>query len=403
MFIRDSRFLFLFITACLHMVGIGLIIPSLPELIRRFGTGSSEITLYFGLFYSIYSFMQFLAAPVLGALSDRFGRKPILLLSLLIAAFDYLVMALAPNLVILFVARAISGLCGASVTVCMAYASDISTKTNRGIYFGAISGAFGLGFVIGPAIGGILGSMDPLYPFFTAALLNLINGIYGYFILPESLEVSKRRNFDLKRLNPFKSLRLAFSSKEVFLFCFIYFVVVYCASTHPAIWPLYTEYRFGWNAQQIGISLTLVGMLMMISQGYLSKILMPKFGYLKLLQICVFGNIFAYLAYAISSTDVQIYITIIFSSFFFVSTPAAQSLASEQIDDSLQGEFQGTLVSLSSLSTFLNPLISTQLFSFFAQPKFSIPGMPYVIAALMSVGVSVLILFIKLKKRKNSL
>ena len=191
-----------------------------------------------------------------------------------------------------------------------------------------------------------------------------------------------------------------FLSKDVFTLCGIYFLVVYSAATHPAIWPLYTEFRFCWNAQQIGFSLTLVGILMMLSQGYLSKYLMPKFGYFKLLQLCVFGNIFAYLAYGLAQTDFHIYGAIVFSSFFFVATPAAQSLASDGIADSLQGEFQGTLVGLNSLSTFLNPLISTQVFHTFSSVQ---PGMPYFFAVVMSIAVSVLLLFIKRKKLKNSL
>lgn len=368
------------------MMGVGLVIPSLPDVVRRFVTEEKAVTEYFGYFISVYALMQFLASPLLGALSDLFGRRPVLLISLLMASLDYLLMAFAPSLSWLFLGRTISGLTGASITVCMAYVADISDENNRSSNYGLMGGAFGLGFIIGPVLGGYLGSFAPEIPFLAAALLNLLNFIFGYFVLPESFPKDKRRSLTLNKLNPLLSLRQIFRSDLILSFALIHFLIQFAGLTHPSLWTLYTQHRFNWSTAQVGVSLTLVGILLALSQGVLSRFLIPKFGEYKTLLYCAFGNSLAYIFYGWISEGWIIYLVIIFSSIFFVGQPALQSLAARQVPGHEQGEFQGTLVSLTSLASILNPLIMTGVFGIFSdQSGLYIPGMPYFIASGISL------------------
>jgi DHA1 family tetracycline resistance protein-like MFS transporter len=392
-----ARLLFLFITATLDMIGVGLIIPSLPDVVRRFVTNEAMVTEYFGYFISVYALMQFVASPLLGALSDLYGRRPVLLTSLIMAGLDYLMMAFAPSLTLLFIGRVISGLSGASVTVCMAYVADISDDKNRSTNYGLIGAALGLGFIIGPALGGFLGQIRPEAPFLAAAALNILNFIFGLFVLPESFPKEKRRKPDLKKLNPLVSLKQVFKTPVILTFALVHFLFQLAGMTHPSIWTLYTEHRFGWTSGQVGLSLTLVGLLIAISQGWFTRIIIPKFGEQKTLLYCAFGNFISYILYAQATQGWMMYGVILFTSLFFVAQPALQSLATKNIPSNEQGEFQGALVSLTSLASILNPLIVTRLFAHFSdQEGLYIPGAPYYLAAISSLVAWIIIL-----KRKN--
>lgn len=389
---NKARLIFLFITATLDMIGVGLIIPSLPDVVRRFVTDERLVTEYFGYFISVYALMQFVASPLLGSLSDLYGRRPVLLTSLLMAGLDYIMMAFAPNLTWLFIGRTLSGLTGASITVCMAYVADISDDKNRSANYGLIGAAFGLGFIIGPALGGFLGSFGPETPFLAAAVLNILNFMFGLFVLPESIPRDKRREFKLSKLNPLKTLQEIFKSKLILSFATIHFLVQLAGLTHPSIWTLYTEHRFRWKPAQVGLSLTLVGLLLALSQGFLSRIVIPKWGEYKTVLYCSFGNFVSFLFYAFAFEGWIIYLVILFSSLFFVGQPALQSMASKQVPIEEQGEFQGALVSLTSLASILNPLIATQAFAIFSDGEGSyIPGMPYIIAACISFVTGILL------------
>jgi DHA1 family tetracycline resistance protein-like MFS transporter len=393
----QGRFIFLFITVTLDMIGLGLIIPSLPDVVRRFIADERLVSEYFGYFISAYACMQFLASPLLGSLSDLYGRRPVLLTSIFMAAIDYLFMAFAPNLTLLFVGRMISGLTGASITVCMAYVADISDDTNRSANYGLIGAAFGLGFVIGPALGGFLGAYGPEAPFLAAAFLNLVNFAFGYFVLPESFPKEKRRAMELRKLNPLLKLKQIFKSPLILTFAITYFLIQLAGLTHPSIWTLYTQHRFHWNTTQVGLTLSLVGILMAVSQGWFTRIVIPRLGERKTVLYCAFGNVIAFCLYASAYESWMIYSVLFFSALFFVGQPALQSLTTKLVSAEEQGEFQGSLVSLTSLASILNPLIVTRLFAHFTDNTgLYLPGAPYFFAATMSL-MAWMVIFRKLK------
>lgn len=378
--------LFIFITVTLDMVGIGLVIPSLPDIMRRFIQDEKTVSEYFGYFISLYALMQFIASPLLGTISDRVGRRAILLISLFIAGLDYLVMAFAPTLMILFIGRIISGLTGANITVAMAYIADVSNDENRSKNFGMIGAAFGLGFVIGPAIGGLLGDMGPQYPFIVAAGLNLLNFLFGFFILPESLPESARRKIDWNKINPLSSLRQVFHLPDLFALVCVYFLFQMAGQTHPSIWTLYTETRYGWSTSQVGLSLAAVGVLTAIAQGWLTGLVVPKFGEKKVIFYSCLGFFVAFALFGLATQGWMMYVILAFSAIFWCSQPALQALITKSTPSEQQGELQGSLVSLASLSAILNPIIVTQLFAYFnSHPTFPIPGAPYFFAALVSL------------------
>jgi DHA1 family tetracycline resistance protein-like MFS transporter len=397
MFKPKSPLFFLFITATLDMMGVGLIIPSLPDVVRRFAANDSQVNEYFGYFMSVYSLMQFVASPLLGALSDLYGRRPVLLVSLIMASLDYLLMAFSSSLGWLFIGRLISGLTGASVTVCMASVADISDDKNRSNNYGLMGAALGLGFIIGPALGGFLGKISPTMPFIVAALLNFLNFLFGLFILPETFLKDKRKKIKLKNLNPFSTLREIFKSELILTFAIVHFLFQLAGMTHPSIWSLYTQHRFEWTPEQVGLSLTLVGVLIALAQGWFTRIIIPRWGEQKTLFYCSFGNFISFFLYAMVSEGWMMYGVILFASLFFVAQPALQALATKNIAPSEQGEFQGSLVALTSLAAIINPLLMTKIFSHFSDHQGTyLPGAPYILAALFS-----LIAWLVILKRKE--
>jgi DHA1 family tetracycline resistance protein-like MFS transporter len=392
---------FIFATILLDALGIGILIPIMPDLIRRFSSDPSFVSHYFGYFISVYALMQFMASPFLGALSDRFGRRPILLVSLAGAVLDYILMAFAPNLTILFIGRVIAGLTGASMTVATAYMADISDDKTRSANFGMIGAAFGLGFIIGPAIGGAVGSFGHEYPFLAAAGLNLLNFIFGLLILPESLPAELRRKVNFKSLNPFKSLAKILRPSPGLLMLWVYMLFVLAGQVHPSSWALLTSYKFQWSVTDIGISLSIVGIVMAIVQGGLTRILIPKMGERNSLFFSVTIAALAFAGYAFANASWMMYAILIPSAVSGIGGPALQSLISRETPSQEQGELQGTLVALASLTAIIGPLLYTGLFAQLTNPESSIqfPGAPYFAASLISVfsGVLVYVHFRKLK------
>ena len=391
---KKASSLFIFVTVALDAIGIGVIIPSLPEVIRRFVLDEAQVSTYFGYFISLYALMQFLASPLLGSLSDRYGRRPVLLISLLGAGLDYLLMAFAPTLSLLFLGRAIAGLSSANFTVASAYMADVSDDSNRAANFGLIGAAFGLGFILGPAIGGMLGSFGPTAPFIAASIFNLLNFLFGLFILPESLPENSRRAFNPKKLNPFHSLFHFLKPSPILIFIVVHFLFQMAGQVHPAIWTLYTEHRFQWTPIQVGISLTLVGILAALVQGCLVRIVIPYVGEARTVWWGALGYTFSFFFFGWVSESWMLYATIIASSIFNLAPPALQGLISHKTPVHEQGELQGTLMSLTSLASIISPLIATSLFSTFSQIGSTsyIPGAPYFYAAsccLVSWGILV--------------
>lgn len=376
---------FIFITIVLDMLGIGLIIPVLPDVIRRFSVDPSEVNHLFGYFVATYAAMQFLASPVLGNLSDRFGRRPVLLVSLFGASIDYLFMAFAPSLKFLFVGRVISGLTGASMTVANSFMADISDDSNRSANFGLIGAAFGLGFIVGPLLGGALGHFGEHIPFLAAAALNFINFIFGVFILPESLSFEKRRSIEWSKFNPFSSVVKILKPSVILSYVVIYLLLFLAGNVHPSIWTLYTEHKFAWTSLQVGISLSFVGLIYGFSQAVLTKKIVPIWGETKALQVGIFFNAIGFVLYAVAPYGWMMYAIMIVSSLSGLAMPCLQSMMTKLVEPNRQGELQGGLVSLSSVASIFAPLIYTNTFNWSIQSDswLKFEGLPYLIAAII--------------------
>jgi DHA1 family tetracycline resistance protein-like MFS transporter len=394
---KKARVHFIFATILLDALGIGLLVPILPDLIRHFSKDPAFVSQYYGYFISVYALMQFLASPVLGSISDRFGRRPILLVSLLGAGLDYLIMAFAPNLGLLFVGRIISGLTGASMTVATAYMADISDDSNRSANFGMIGAGWGVGFVVGPALGGVLGSFSWRWPFIAAAVLNLINFAFGYFILPESLPASLRRNIELKRLNPFSSLAKVFKPSPLLALIWVYILIFLAGQVHPSTWTLYTQLKFNWTAFEVGLSISCIGISIAIVQGGLTRIVIPKMGEWNALAFSIVVSVLTYLAFAFATRGWMMYAILVISAIAGIGGPAIQSMITKQIPPQEQGEFQGTLVSLGSLTAVVGPLFFTGLFTEFTKHQAPVyfPGASYAGATVICLLSGLLLFFNK--------
>ncbi|MBC7428563.1 MAG: TCR/Tet family MFS transporter [Bacteriovorax sp.] len=395
----QARMTFIFVTILLDAIGIGIVVPILPEVIRRFGTDEAFVSTFYGYFISLYSFMLFFASPLLGSLSDRFGRRPVLLVALCGSGLDYILMAFAPSMFFLFMGRIISGLTGASMTVASSYIADVSTDENRTQNFGMIGAAFGVGFVIGPALGGLVGSYGHQWPFIVAATLSLINFIFGLFVLPESLPPAKRKpSLDLTQMNPIKSvIKVLFNSPAAILI-WAFFLVNLAGQSHPSIWALYTHYKFNWSPLEIGLSLTVVGIAFGLGQGFTTRIVTPKIGELKSV---IYGSVILvinFLLYALVTKSWMIYAATSLLLFTSIVMPSLQSMVTKGTPSEEQGELQGTLVSITSLTSIIGPLLYTGLFSFFTKPgRTQFSGAPYVMAALITL-ICLLLVYSKRKK-----
>ena len=374
-------------TIFLESLGIGLVIPIMPDLIRRFSSDPDFIAQYYGYFISAYALMQFLASPFLGSLSDRFGRRPILLVSLLGAGIDYLIMAYAPDLTVLFLGRIVSGLTGASFTVAAAYMADISDDSNRSVNFGMIGAAFGLGFIVGPVLGGFLGTVGPHACFIAAAGLNLANFCFGYFILPESLLKTSRRPIDWRKMNPFKSLSKMVRRSSMLGLIWVYTLTFLASQVHTANWTLYTQTKFGWSLIQVGLSLSFVGFAIAVVQGGLTRYLIPWFGESKAVLYGSLINIFTLALFGFASQGWMMYAIMSISALAGITNPALQSLITKHVPATEQGELQGTLVSLGSLTAIIGPVFFTDVFAIFTKPGAPIyfPGASYLAASAIAL------------------
>jgi DHA1 family tetracycline resistance protein-like MFS transporter len=395
----QASIIFIVITILLDAIGIGIIIPILPDVIRRFGTDSDFVSTYFGYFISVYALMQFLASPLLGSLSDRFGRRPVLLVSLLGAGLDYILMAFAGSMPLLFIGRVISGLTGASMTVASSYMADISNDTNRTANFGLIGASFGVGFIVGPVLGGFVGSFGHQYPFLLASVLSLSNFFFGLFVLPESLPENKRRKVDLHRMNPFKSLGKILFKSPMVIFIWMYLLINLAGHSHPSIWTLYTQYKFKWTSMQVGLSLAAVGVSFGIGQGFTTRLLVPRLGEMKSVIIGTSLHVASYIAYALITQGWMVYVAISLFTLVGITMPSLQTLISQKTPTEEQGELQGSLVSIGSLTAVIGPLFYTKLFSHFTSAESSInfPGAPYIAAAFFA-GICFILALISRKK-----
>jgi len=390
---------FLFMTSLLDSIGFGIILPVLPSLIMDIsGEGLSEAARYGGWLLFMYAVMQFLFAPLIGNLSDRLGRRPVLLFSMLVMGVNYLVMAMASTLALLFVGRMISGIGASTMSTCNAYIADTTPVEKRAQNFGLMGAAFGLGFVIGPVVGGLLGEYGPRVPFYAAAVLSIANMIFGFFILGESLTKENRRPFRIARANPVGTLLQLRHFSVVIGIILVMFLYQLGHHVLPSTWSFYTIERFDWTPREIGYSLGFIGVMMVLVQGFLIRWVLLRAGLRVAGIVGLSFTIIAFVGYAFASLPWMIYAAMIPGSLGVLAGPAMQGIASAQVDGTQQGELQGGLASSMSLTFILSPPVMTQLFAYFsgASAPIYFPGAPYLLAALLTAAG--LALFIKVSR-----
>jgi DHA1 family tetracycline resistance protein-like MFS transporter len=381
-----AAFVFILIMIAFDFLAFGIIAPVLPDLVRQFEGGdfarASTITGYFGFAWAT---MQFIFSPILGAWSDRFGRRPVILISCFGLSIDYVFMAVAPSLRWLFVGRLISGITTSNVSTAFAYITDVTKPEERAKPFGLVSAAFGLGFVIGPAIGGYLGNINLRFPFWAAAALSFANALYGYFVLPESLPPERRAKSAWHMANPLGALNLLRSHPELAGLSVVTTLYYLAHNALPSIWALYTENRYAWSRRDVGLSLSAVGVCAAIVSGVLVGPFVKRFGERRsLLSGLSFGTL-GFAGFALASRGWMILAVVPFIALWGIAAPALQSLMSRHVDPSSQGKLQGAINSLRAVTGMAGPILFTQVFALAISPSvgFHLPGAPYFVAALL--------------------
>jgi DHA1 family tetracycline resistance protein-like MFS transporter len=381
---------FIFITVVLDMLALGVIIPVLPLLIEQFqGGDTASAARMIGVFGTMWASMQFLAAPVLGALSDRYGRRPVILLSNFGLGLDYIFMALAPSLSWLMVGRLISGVTSGSIVTAFAYVADITTPDKRAKSFGLMGAAFGIGFIIGPAMGGVLSGISPRLPFWISAALSLSNGLYGLFILPESLAPERRAVFSWQRANPLGSLRLLRSHPQLMGFAFVHFLYNLAHQSLASVFVLYAAYRYQWTTTDVGWALTTVGVFFAVVQGGLVGPLVARFGERRTLVAGLVSGASGFALYGLATTGRWFAAGIPVMSMWGLYGPSAQGLMTRRVGPNEQGRLQGALSSVAGITGIIGPGLFTLTFATAIDPRraWTLPGAPFVLAsALLLTG-----------------
>jgi len=380
--------IFIFITLFLDIFGIGLVVPVLPGLVEELQGGSVEAASHaVGWLGALYALMQFIFSPILGSLSDRFGRRPVILVSLLGAALDYLLLAWAPSMAWLFVGRIISGITAANFSAASAYIADVTSPEKRAAGFGMIGAAFGLGFIAGPAVGGLLGEFGLRLPFLVAAGVTALNWIYGVFVLPESLTPENRRAFDWLSVNPFKSLVALARWPVVSGLAGAQFLMNLSHNIYPSLWVLYTGFRYGWSTRTVGLSLCVVGLTSAIVQGALAGNIIRRMGERRAVLFGLGLMSVAMVCYGLATEGWMIFVTIILGSIGGVAGPAEQSLISQAVPADEQGAVQGALNSLASVAGVIGPLVWTWIFaaSLGTNGTLNFPGLAFIIAGVLTL------------------
>ncbi len=390
---RRPALAFIFITIVLDVLALGIIIPVLPMLVAGFLNGDTgRAAEMLGLFGTVWAAMQFLCSPVLGALSDRFGRRPVILLSNLGLGLDYLVMALAPTLGWLFVGRMISGVTAASFTTAGAYIADVTPPERRAAGFGLQGAAFGIGFVLGPALGGLLGSVDPHLPFWVAGGLSLANAAYGLLVLPESLPPERRRGFSWRRANPLGSLALLRSHAQLLGLATVMLLSTLAHEVLPAVFVLYGAYRYGWDEATVGLTLAGVGVCSAIVQGGLVRPVVARIGERRAMLGALLCGAIGFTIFAFAPVGGALWVGIPVMALWGVLGPSAQSLMTRRVDSSEQGQLQGAVHGWRGVSGMIGPGLFTITFAFAigVDQAWRMPGAPFLLAALLLVGAMLL-------------
>lgn len=387
-------FVFIIITVMLDAMGFGLIMPVLPDLIKELhGETISAAAVWGGLLAFIYSFMQFLCAPLLGNLSDAYGRRVVLLTSLVVMGLDYFLMAVAGSLWLLFVARFLSGMTGATYSTAAAYLADISKPEDRSANFGLIGAAFGLGFIIGPGLGGLLGEYGSRAPFIAAGTLALINAVFGWFAIPETLSVGNRRPFEWSRANPFRALLRLRRIPAVGGLVMVMFVYTIANYVYPAVWSFYGIERFGWNARTVGLSLMYYGFMAAIVQGVLIRPILRWIGERRTAFLGFAFTILGMTILGFIKDGFWVFALMPITAFGVIVGPALQGMSANRVSDSEQGELQGVISSVNGIAMIISPLAMTGLFRIFTREEAAIylPGAPFLLGALLTLVAMVML------------
>ncbi|WP_296420621.1 MFS transporter [Pseudooctadecabacter sp.] len=386
---KNRAYIFILITLMIDAIGIGIVFPIMPDLMDRVGAGNTgEGAFWGGILMASYAGALFLFAPVIGSLSDAFGRKPVLLLALFVLAVDYVIMALADVFWVLLVGRILAGIAGATYTTATAYIADISSPTERSARFGMIGAAFGIGFVLGPAIGGIAAEWHITAPFWIAAAISGLNVVFGLFVLPESLPPEKRRSFGRRDLNPFKTILEAFRIPGLAVPLVCLFLFEFANMVYPTLWAFFTRELFGWSTLYIGVSLAGYGILLAIVQGGLLPVFIKRFGEYRTLQLGLASAIIGMVGFGVISTVTGLVIFLLLAALSDLTPPMITAMASNTVEEDKQGLVQGVIASLASIAAFLAPLVVTGTFEAFVDDSgIYLPGAPFLMSAVLLVVI----------------
>ncbi len=379
---------FILIAVLIDAIGLGIIMPVLPELLKDLtGLPLNKAALHGGWLTFCYAVMQFIFMPIIGALSDAYGRRRVLLISLFCLGFDYLFMAVAPTIALLYVGRVISGATGATYATANAYIADIAPPSERAQKFGMIGAAFGVGFVLGPSIGGLLGELGPRVPFYLAAIIALANGVYGFFFLPESLDKEHRRKFEWRRANPFGVLKNISKLPKLGWFLVVIFLFSCAHFVYPSTFSFFTAEKLDWSTGQIGFALGAFGVGSAIVQGGLIRLAIPKLGMINCAVIGIVMNATAFIGISMASNGLMAYMYMIPAALGGLANPAITNLMSIRVAKNAQGELQGATGALSGIAMLISPLAMTRLFHHYGGadsiPYF--PGAPFMLAGLLTL------------------
>jgi MFS transporter, DHA1 family, tetracycline resistance protein len=390
---RGAAVAFIFVTVLLDTLALGLVIPVLPKLIESFvDNDTASAARIFGLFGTAWALMQFFFSPILGGLSDRFGRRPVVLLSNFGLALDYVLMALAPSLSWLFVGRVISGITSASISTSFAYIADITPPERRAAVFGKVGAAFGAGFILGPALGGLLGGTDPRLPFWVAAGLSLANTLYGLLILPESLPLARRSAFHWRSANPFGALHLLRSDRMLAGLSLANFFAQLAHVVLPSVFVLYAGYRYGWDIRTVGLVLAAVGVLSMVVQGLAIGPIVKSFGERRALLFGLACGAIGLFIYGAAPSGLWFCLGLPVNALWGVAGAATQALLTRRVTAEQQGQLQGATSSVQSVSQMVGPFLFTLIFAYFIgdSAPIKLPGAPFLLAgALLALALAV--------------
>jgi DHA1 family tetracycline resistance protein-like MFS transporter len=386
---------FIFLTVLIDTIGFGIVMPVMPQLIVELtGESLAQATFIGGWLLTSYAVMQFICGPIMGNLSDRFGRRPVLLASLAAFAIDYALMGFAPTLAWLFLGRVLAGVAGAVYSPAWAYVADVSPPEKRAQSFGVMGAAFGVGFIVGPALGGLLGEFGPRAPFFAAAALGALNFVYGLFVLPESLPADKRRTFEWKRANPLGTLSSLRRYPAVMAIAGAVFLWQLAHQVYPSSWAFFAEIRFDWSPGEIGASLAFVGLLMAFTQAVLTGRIVKHLGEQRAVIIGLASGAASMLLVAFTDVGWFAYVAMAAGLLQFIAYPSMNAIMSKQVPPDSQGELQGGVSSLMSLTTIIGPVLMTQILGRFsgAGAPIYFPGAAFLLAALLAIFALLIVL-----------